>query len=377
MVSNNKTMRRLPQWKSYISAALLVMAALADCTSGRRSGAAEKGSILPAAYLNVALDSIRSHAMAASTVNWTEVTAEAQRRAAHVKSKPALYPIIRYVLSELRDNHSFLQLSDELRAAERRATGQAPENDVPAEKIAHKPSPYGVRMKSKAVLLRQGTAGIGFVFMPQGRRDDAFATAFQHLIADLLEQSPCAWIVDLRGNGGGDMWPMLAGLGPLLGEGELGRFVGGPDQEGSWSYLNGKAVLRQRGKERVLSAISGKSVPPIPASTPVAVLTDRGTASSGEAMVVAFRSRPNTRLFGEPTYGASTATEGFLLPDGANLVLAVSTFGDTKGRTYGTSILPDEPVAIGDRLVEYPADPVLGAALRWLISQAPCAANRH
>ena len=30
------------------------------------------------------------------------------------------------------------------------------------------------------------------------------------------------WIVDLRGNSGGNMWPMLAGVGPVLGEGVAG-----------------------------------------------------------------------------------------------------------------------------------------------------------
>ena len=30
----------------------------------------------------------------------------------------------------------------------------------------------------------------------------------------------------LRGNGGGNMWPMIAGVGPLLGEGPLGYFIG-------------------------------------------------------------------------------------------------------------------------------------------------------
>jgi C-terminal processing protease CtpA/Prc len=27
------------------------------------------------------------------------------------------------------------------------------------------------------------------------------------------------WIVDLRNNGGGNMWPMLTGIGSILGEG--------------------------------------------------------------------------------------------------------------------------------------------------------------
>ena len=33
------------------------------------------------------------------------------------------------------------------------------------------------------------------------------------------------WIVDLRGNFGGNMWPMLLSVEPLIGNGTLGYFV--------------------------------------------------------------------------------------------------------------------------------------------------------
>lgn len=42
----------------------------------------------------------------------------------------------------------------------------------------------------------------------------------------------------------------------------------------------------------------------------VAVLFDGMTASSGEAVVVAFKQRPDTRSFGMPTCGLSTANVG-------------------------------------------------------------------
>jgi hypothetical protein len=53
-------------------------------------------------------------------------------------------------------------------------------------------------------------------------------------------------------------------------------------------------------------------------------LTGPVTASSGEAIVVAFRGRPQTRSFGEPTDGVPTANDTFPLSDGALLVLTVA-----------------------------------------------------
>ena len=47
-----------------------------------------------------------------------------------------------------------------------------------------------------------------------------------HAIAASLETSkPSGWMVDLRGNGGGNMWPMRAGIGFALGEGVAGSSV--------------------------------------------------------------------------------------------------------------------------------------------------------
>jgi len=47
-----------------------------------------------------------------------------------------------------------------------------------------------------------------------------------HDVSARLEAAhPTGWIIDLRGNGGGNMWPMLAGIGFVLGDGPAGSFV--------------------------------------------------------------------------------------------------------------------------------------------------------
>ncbi|MBZ5556708.1 MAG: S41 family peptidase, partial [Acidobacteriia bacterium] len=89
------------------------------------------------------------------------------------------------------------------------------------------------------------------------------------------------------------MWPMLAGLGPLLSTGALGSFARGGDSA-NWSYDNGAARLGPREMVRVSDAPYRlhSAVPPI------AVLISARTASSGEAIAIAFRGNPNTRGFG-------------------------------------------------------------------------------
>lgn len=50
--------------------------------------------------------------------------------------------------------------------------------------------------------------------------DERYVRTGIALVADLDEQDPSGWIVDLRGNAGGNMFPMLTVVAPLLGNGE-------------------------------------------------------------------------------------------------------------------------------------------------------------
>jgi carboxyl-terminal processing protease len=80
----------------------------------------------------------------------------------------------------------------------------------------------------------------------------------------------------------------------------------------------------------------------------VAVLTDGRTASSGEAVAVAFRGRPGVLSYGAATYGFSTGNETVRLPDGALLRITSSRFADRTGLVYGGPLPVDVPA--GDPL---------------------------
>ena len=90
----------------------------------------------------------------------------------------------------------------------------------------------------------------------------------------------------------------------------------------------------------------------------VAVLTDALVASSGEAVAVSFRGRPNTRSFGGATCGLSTANSGFRLSDGATLQLTTALMADRNRAAYGVPIVPDETVSSDGEVVQ--------RAIAWL-----------
>lgn len=90
---------------------------------------------------------------------------------------------------------------------------------------------------------------------------------------------------------------------------------------------------------------------------------DNGVGSSGEATFIAFRKRPNTRSFGEPPCGLSTANRAFVLSDGAVLNLTVSVMADRDKTVYGDQVPPDETAQGQSAVVE--------RAVAWLQAVNP------
>jgi carboxyl-terminal processing protease len=147
-------------------------------------------------------------------------------------------------------------------------------------------------------------------------------------------------------------------VAPVLGEGVAGYFVPPGASPTEWGYRSGGAFA---GASVVVQTSAPYTL--IRPAPRVAVLTDNVVASSGEAVVVAFRARPSTRSFGSATCGLSTANQGFSLSDGASLLLTVSVMADRTLTPYGRPLVPDESVS-GDA-------EVVQAAIAWLRRGAP------
>ena len=164
-----------------------------------------------------------------------------------------------------------------------------------------------------------------------GRHDDG--QAYADTLAQGLTAHPeaCAAVVDLRGNGGGDMGPMYAGLSPLLPDGTALSFV---SRMGTTDVtIDGNSVT---GGGTPTTTSGGKL------EVPVAVLTDAITASSAEATLLAFRGLDNVRTFGEPTAGYASANMVIDYPDGRSLMLTTAKDKARTGEEFAEDpIAPD------------------------------------
>lgn len=330
----------------------------------------------PMQYLDYALGLMAEHSLRSPELNWKQIREEAHRRARGAEVPADTYAAIRSALFSLGDRHSHLQLSPELEKLEAHRSELRKTDPVESQAQAPQrpPSSFAVRTKTVGRMIRVQGRSYALVVIPSfSPNNDAEGTAFetglQRTIAELDAQHPAGWIVDLRGNLGGNLWPMLTGIGPLLGDQkEVSQSITRNGMT-STSYYDGLAgfdgVVNGEPVGYRYPRIGGV---PYVLSRPakIAILVDHSTASSGEMVAIAFRGQKNTRFFGEHTLGVTTVTNGWTLIDGANPVVAVGVTADRNGVRYPDGIEPDEVVASGSSEFSLEQDPVVLAAAHWL-----------
>lgn len=316
---------------------------LAACQEERTSDANEEQK----AYLSKALDSIQRNALYSNRVDWPAAWKEADALALRTSEPAQTHEFLRSVLKQLGDSHSLLL--------------------PPGDHDRMRADPGSVPIPQASSRLLAGA--LGYLSVPafgsmNTEAGIAFANQLRDRIAALDAEGVCGWVLDLRENGGGNMYPMLTGIGALLGDGEAGRFVAPGKPDVAWWYRDGQA-----------GAGDFTMLPPDPnplrlkvSPATVAVLTGPHTTSSGEAVAISFRGRPLTRTFGGYTAGLSSANQLFPLDDGALMALTMSLMADRTGQVYGGRVRPDEVVPA--RMDS--EDPTLDAASAWLRLQPAC-----
>lgn len=326
---------------------------LLGLTIGRQPAAAPESTTSQKQYLADALDVVKTHALHRDRVDWVEVRRQAEAVAEHATTPAQTHDFLRDVLAQLGDQHSLLLPSAQMQQM------QAPPDP--------RRDPRRQPVESRLLDGELGYVSVPGFMSTNAEASTAFVNELRGRIGALKTTPVCGWVVDLRGNFGGNMYPMLAGLAPLLGEGDAGRFVAPGKADVAWWIRNGNAGAGDHIAQLAVEQPGDTLADPVT----VAVLTGPGTASSGEAIVVSFRAHPHARSFGMPTAGLSTGNTFFPLADGAALALTTVRMADRSGQVYGDRIWPDE--VIPARMDA--EDPTLDAAMGWLSGQPACVAD--
>jgi len=272
-------------------------------------------------FLNEVLDIMEQNSIKRKEIDWPAFRAEVSELVGAAQATSDTYGGIARALSLIDDKHSFFR------------------------------TPFGSFITGSNALNCQAPI-VGFPQLPEdigyvrinsysGASNDARAISFAEAIQNSIREQDSSiikgWIVDLRGNGGGNMWPMLAGVGPILGQGVAGHFIDPNNNVTAWGYDNGKAFINLFTNTQI-----NEPYQLINPSPKVAVLQDKQVASSGEAIAIAFIGRENTRSFGTESCGLSTSNNSYNLSDNSTLFLTTAFMADRDRNTFGNPVPVDQ-----------------------------------
>jgi C-terminal processing protease CtpA/Prc len=301
------------------------------------------------AYLDRAITLFREQHINSAKMDWPELTQKAYAAAAGATTTAGTYPAIRLIIKELGEKHTSFMEPDQARA---RATGKASGKAAPPPLLL----PEGMRLANGIGVIRL----YDFAGPPDAGK--LYAQTAQAKIGDMKAHGVCRFVLDLRADPGGNMYPMLEGVQALLEPGILGIFQNPQGKYGPWALKNG-VVIELPFQNTLPTGSPGHK------NMPVAVLIGPHTVSSGEFTAMSFEGRANTRFFGAPSGGYVTGNDVVPLADGAAIVMT-SVYGlDRTGKKYTDRIEPDENTGAGGA--------ALDAAVKWLSAQRCPTRARH
>ncbi|HXB94822.1 MAG TPA: S41 family peptidase, partial [Puia sp.] len=164
-------------------------------------------------------------------ISWPDLGARARHQLQSAGNCDDAYASITWCFKQLNEPHSFIMPPDK---AARYAGDPGGSPDEPGLS--------GLVGEIRGEWLRDS---IGYLTVPWVSTTDSLlceriADSLQSVIARLDSKGISRWIIDLRKNSGGNCWPMLTGIGPLLGDGVYGYFVSG-DERVPIAYREGSA----------------------------------------------------------------------------------------------------------------------------------------
>jgi carboxyl-terminal processing protease len=198
---------------------------------------------------------------------------------------------------------------------------------------------------------------IGYLKIPfcmtfDAEKDLNFANTLIKQIRNLDENGIDKWIIDLRDNIGGNRWPMLAGLTPIIGDGLIGYNI----------VLNKHLpIIIKKGLINYSTIETNQYTTKRPFKK-IAVIINEHTGSSGEMVAIALLGFEETKSFGQESGGYTTINSSRDYKDGTQLYLETGYSVDKNKKIYFPSIKPDFPLS--NKLTE---EEIIKSVENWLL----------
>ena len=289
-------------------------------------------------YFKDFLKILKQNSINKGKINWDNFERKFLSKVEKCKTQEDLFKVLNECLRELKDKHSYFIESNKLSGL-----NKIKKNDKKK------------KFKSKFINKKWG-----YLFIPEfsgfnsKEKSKSFSQEVQNAIEMIDNKNPEGWIIDLRENTGGNMWPMLCALGPFFSHKKIGSFIFPNNRKINWYYDRGKS----KEGTKVYAEIKSKGYELKEKGLPIAILIGPKTMSSVEAVAIAFHTQRNVRFFGQPTSGRTTCNRGFKLQDDSFLFLTTGNFMDREGKVFKNKIFPD-------RLIKKEED-IWNIAIKWL-----------
>ena len=310
-------------------------------------------------YIDSALYLMQTKSLHGKGLDWNQIRDSAYLKAAGAKDYKQAFPAIAYAFQQLKDYHGVVSGEDTFY----RYPPPVNFNEVLTPGIKKE------FLKGPRIVTAFLPGSVAYLRIPgmnvtrQKDMDDR-ANQLRDSLCMLLNRNPKSIIIDLRMNTGGNIAPMVSGIGPLFHISLLGY---GVDRDGKLLEavnLKEGVLLDENGNKMVTI----KNSCSINKAIPIAVLIGQSTVSSGEILAVYLKQQTNVKLFGEPTPGFCNATEGFSFMDGKGyLLLSVNRIADAHKHVCQQMLVrPDITIKSEDNYDNLVEDPTVHAALKWL-----------
>jgi carboxyl-terminal processing protease len=307
--------------------------------------------------IDTALSYAKKNSIYSSKVNWKVLTDSVKARSENANSVIEAMRAVSLMYQMLGDFHGM--------ALYKGKTYKWNTSRVKADKEIYKEL-FARFKKGKAMVeTRMLEKGYGYIVIPGNNPTRAgethtIAAQIQDSLAKLDPAKLKGIVIDLRLNTGGNMWPMILGVGNLVSKGKLGTFIY-PDASKNESWLVRDTSIYSD-TNKVVSVRAFCKVNP---KIKIAVLTSPYTASSGEATAITFKGQKNARIIGDTTAGYTTANESFGFY-GVEFIMAQAAEADRNGNIYYENVPPDQLVIAGDNFTDLSKDAKIIAALNWM-----------
>ena len=306
---------------------------------------------------------IKYNSILRKTVDWTQIDKTFKEQIETAKSLKDTMICFVTVLEKLNDVHSQIFLNNELFA-------NYPQFDDTTlawlKPINDKANSLTNQIQTKII-----AGKIGYIRVPSFQVYDTkqinnFAQSLADSIFRLSKNARKGFIIDLRLNGGGNIYPMLSGLSQFLGNQTIAYETDVNDSIiRTWEIKNGNFVIGGYQTTNITVKPFKKST-----LTPIVILVGPITKSAGSMTAIAFKERPNTVFIGEPTAdGYTTSNNYFQFAPNLTLNFATNYVTDRSMKIYKTFVTPDILVYKGDKFDKLTEDRKIQAAIKWLMKK--------